>query len=63
MTYQLDCSSTSTVVTCGACGWRTLAGVGRLAAWQSARAHELRAHPGEKVALRGMNNATRRTTQ
>lgn len=49
MRYPVDCSSTSAVVLCPVCGWRTI-DFDRLGALRAARAHELRAHPGETAA-------------
>ena len=44
------------------CGWRGLPQDDRGAARLEARHHEVRAHPGEKDALRALNNQRRRDT-
>lgn len=45
MKVTIDASQRTFVVVC-ACGWRGL-GLSRADAWELARRHELRAHPGD----------------
>lgn len=42
------------------CGWRGLPQRDHVAALREGRHHELRAHPGDKDALRALNNALSR---
>lgn len=42
------------------CGWRGLPEDDRLTARRAARHHEQRAHPGDKQALRALNNQRHR---
>lgn len=46
MRVRIDASARTFVVVCD-CGWRGL-GMSRADAWDQARRHELRAHPGHE---------------
>ena len=56
---RCDCSRTHLAI-CLACGWRGLPTGDHISAMRMARHHELRAHPGDKDALRALNNAKTR---
>lgn len=62
--FDYDVSDRTVVVRCLGCGWRHLALRGdpepRDAARRQAHAHERRAHPGQRLALEALAQATRR---
>lgn len=58
----IDAGGRTFLPICRDCGWRGLPQDDRTAARLEGRHHELRAHPGEKDALRAYNNQRRRDT-
>lgn len=59
MRVKIDVGGSTFLPLC-ACGWRGLPRTDRVAASRDARHHELRAHEGDKHALRALNNALSR---
>lgn len=57
--FLLDASSTSVVVVCIACGWRTLT-TDRDEGRTHAASHERRAHPGQTLAANALSTAKKR---
>lgn len=57
MSIRVDFTQHSCVAVC-TCGWRALAG-DRTEAWRLSRAHEQRAHPGERQAHRALADTIR----
>lgn len=57
--FILDASTTSVVVVCIACGWRTLT-TDRDEGRAHAASHERRAHPGQTLAAKSLSMAKSR---
>lgn len=55
MRIKIDAGARTHLAICE-CGWRGLPEDDRGAAIRAGRSHELRAHPGDKQALRMLNN-------
>lgn len=56
MPFKIDRGGCTFLPICDQCGWRGLPATSPDEAWREARHHETRAHPGDKGALRGLNN-------
>lgn len=61
MSFKIDRGGCTFLPICTTCGWRGLPATSPDGAWREARHHEMRAHTGDKHALRGLNNQNQRT--
>ena len=60
MSFKIDRGGCTFLPICNTCGWRGLPATSPDEAWREARHHEMRAHEGQKAALRAGNNQRHR---